>query len=206
MPPPRLPPTPLRRAVVAAAPAADSLWCNLAPRLLCSRFCVGVVKIAEMMDDAAFAYSDTRNWVNRNKRKVCGGGALTKRKNVRSANGSRRKAARAAVIARGDPCWICGLPINYSLPAGNPEAAEVDELVPVSLGGSPYDQHNLAAAHRCCNCWRSNRSVAYVNVAKTAIARDFGWCTPAQFVRLAKAYEVKTKWTRHGVWPTVADW
>jgi len=137
---------------------------------------------------------------------VCGGGALTKRKNVRSANGSRRKAARAAVIARGDPCWICGLQIDYSLPAGNPEAAEVDELVPVSLGGSPYDQHNLAAAHRCCNCWRSNRSAAYVNVTKTAVARDFGWCTPEQFVRLAKAYETKTKWTRHGVWPTVADW
>lgn len=48
---------------------------------------------------------------------------------------------------------------------------EVDELVPVSrywIGGyrSPEqcaaDYGNLAAAHRACNQWRSNKSVAEV--------------------------------------------
>lgn len=34
---------------------------------------------------------------------------------------------------------------------------EVDEIVPVSLGGSPVDRGNVAAAHRICNQKRGNR-------------------------------------------------
>jgi len=39
---------------------------------------------------------------------------------------------------------------------------EVDELIPVSKGGSPVDYDNVAAAHRCCNGWRGNKSVEEV--------------------------------------------
>ena len=34
---------------------------------------------------------------------------------------------------------------------------EVDEIVPVSLGGDPLDFANVAAAHRICNQRRGNK-------------------------------------------------
>ena len=77
-------------------------------------------------------------------------------------------------MAEGRGCWICrafGRPdaIDYSLPARHPRSFELDELVPVSKGGSPIDYGNVDAAHRECNNWRGNRSVAQV----LAIAREF---------------------------------
>lgn len=66
--------------------------------------------------------------------------------------------------------------IDYSLKFPHPYSFELDELVPVSkywLGGYPnaiacaLDYENLAATHRCCNQWRSNRTVDEVmRVAK----------------------------------------
>ena len=84
--------------------------------------------------------------------------------NPRRANGTRRDAVRKWLRSQGRPCWICrafGRPghIDYSLPAGHPLSFEVDELVPVSKGGSPFDRANVDAAHRRCNQWRGNRSV-----------------------------------------------
>jgi hypothetical protein len=58
--------------------------------------------------------------------------------------------------------------IDYSLRFPHPYSFVVDELVPVSkywLGGYPsaeaaaLDYKNLAAAHKCCNEWRSNKTV-----------------------------------------------
>lgn len=92
--------------------------------------------------------------------------------NPRYANGSARRKARARLKAEQRGCWICrafGRPdrIDYDLPAGHPGAFEVDELIPVSKGGSPTAYDNLEAAHRACNEWRGNRSVAEViNIAK----------------------------------------
>ena len=96
--------------------------------------------------------------------------------NPRYSNGSRRRANRARLKAEGRGCWICRAfgrddTIDYSLPARHPRSFEMDELVPVSkywLGGYPTkqacadDYSNLDAAHRRCNQWRSNKSVAQV--------------------------------------------
>lgn len=84
--------------------------------------------------------------------------------NARSRNGNARRKVVRWLRAQGRPCWICqafgrDATIDYSLPAGNPLSFECDELVPVSRGGSPYDPANVAATHRCCNQWRSNKSV-----------------------------------------------
>lgn len=103
---------------------------------------------------------------------------MAKGANPRSRNGAARRKAVARLRAEGRPCWICeafGRPsaIDYSLPAGHPLSFECDELVPVSLGGSPTDPANLAAAHRRCNEWRSNRSVAWV-MERAAGARQRG--------------------------------
>ena len=87
--------------------------------------------------------------------------------NVRNKNGNARRKLRTWLKAQGRPCWICrafGRPaeIDYSLPARHPWSFEVDELVPVSKGGDPLDRNNVDAAHRCCNQWRGNKSVAEV--------------------------------------------
>ena len=84
--------------------------------------------------------------------------------NPRYTRGVARAKLRARLKAEGRGCWICrafGRPdaIDYSLPARHPRSFEVDELVPVSLGGSPIDYANVDAAHRECNIWRSNKTV-----------------------------------------------
>ncbi len=72
-------------------------------------------------------------------------------------NGSRRRKLRARLKALGNPCAICGQAIDYSLPAHHPLAFEVDEIIPVSLGGDELDWTNLQAAHRICNQRKGNR-------------------------------------------------
>lgn len=108
--------------------------------------------------------------------------------NPRRAYGHRRDALRARVLGRGDPCWICGLPIDPTEPNLSPYQGVVDELVPVSKGGSPLDPGNCAPAHRCCNAWRSDKPVALVclvqaRVASLGVSRDpLAWCALARRV------------------------
>lgn len=71
--------------------------------------------------------------------------------NPRYANGNARRKLRARIRSLGLPCAICGRPIDYSLPAGHPMSYELDEVVPVSRGGSPTDPRNVQPAHRICN-------------------------------------------------------
>lgn len=104
----------------------------------------------------------------------------------------RRRSGRDALVRRvkalGEPCWICGLPIDAALPAGHPLAFELDELVPVSKGGSPVDFENCRGAHRCCNQWRGNRSVDQVRLARANVRARFGpWPSALAFVEGARA-------------------
>lgn len=78
--------------------------------------------------------------------------------NPRRTNGSRRTKLRTRVAAMGLPCALCGQPIDYSLPAGDPMSYELDEVVPVSKGGDPYDPSNVQPAHRVCNQRKGNRT------------------------------------------------
>lgn len=71
--------------------------------------------------------------------------------NPRRANGHKRDKIRKRIAARGEPCAICGKPIDYSLPAGDEYAFEVDEIVPVRDGGNPLDIRNCRPTHRKCN-------------------------------------------------------
>ena len=104
----------------------------------------------------------------------------------------RRRAGRDALVRRvralGQPCWICGLPIDPTLPAGHPLAFELDELVPVSKGGSPVDFENCRGAHRACNQWRQARSVASVIAVRDEVRRRLGpWRSALAFVEGARA-------------------
>ena len=87
--------------------------------------------------------------------------------NVRYADYQGRVNTRRWLRSQGRPCWICRAfgrsgSIDYSLPARHPLSFEMDELVPVSKGGSPTSRSNVDATHRCCNEWRSNKSVEEV--------------------------------------------
>lgn len=77
--------------------------------------------------------------------------------NPRRTNGTKRNKLRARVKAQGLPCALCGLPIDYSLPPGDPMSYELDEIVPVSLGGDPYDIDNVQPTHRICNQRKGNK-------------------------------------------------
>ena len=108
----------------------------------------------------------------------------------RYANGARRRALVARVRAIGEPCHICGLPIPPDAPPGTPLAFELDELVPVSKGGSPIDPANTVGSHRVCNQWRSNKSVDLVTRIKADVLKRFGhWSSPLQFVEMARSIQ-----------------
>ena len=76
--------------------------------------------------------------------------------NPRCRNGAARRRVRKYVLENFDICALCGKPVDKTLPAGHPMAAEVDEIIPVSLGGSPYRRDNVQLAHRICNQRKGN--------------------------------------------------
>ena len=98
--------------------------------------------------------------------------------NPRRTNGSRRDRVRRRVLAEEDDCHLCGQSVDKSLtmdwgnhgprcegdgcPGCVPHMmrGEVDEIIPVSRGGSPYDRDNCRLAHRACNLAKSNNAPA----------------------------------------------
>lgn len=95
--------------------------------------------------------------------------------NPRYANGSLRRKLRARLAAEGRPCALCGRPIDYSLPARDPMSFEVDEVVPVSRGGSPYDYENLQPTHRICNQRKGNRMPGDASARGLPVVRSREW-------------------------------
>lgn len=81
--------------------------------------------------------------------------------NPRYANGHRRRQLRARVLAAETHCgweW-CEWPddpIDKTLDFLDPMAGEVDEIIPVSLGGDPLARSNTRLIHRICNQRRGN--------------------------------------------------
>lgn len=90
--------------------------------------------------------------------------------NPRNANGHRRRQLRARVLAEEDTCGICGQPVDKTLRTPHPGSPEVDEIIPVSLGGSPLQRSNVRLAHRLCNQRRGNTLPAAGSPAPTATA------------------------------------
>ena len=118
----------------------------------------------------------------------------------RYANGARRRALVARVRAIGEPCHICGLPIPPDAPPGTPLAFELDEIVPVSKGGSPIDPANVAPSHRCCNAWRGNKLIDRVAAIRAEVRSRFGpWPSALAFVEGARAVSKHVKGRASGV-------
>lgn len=76
--------------------------------------------------------------------------------NPRRSNSTKRNALRKRVLREEDTCGICFKPVDVTLPHGTPESPEVDEIIPVSKGGDPYDRKNCRLTHRLCNQKRGN--------------------------------------------------
>jgi 5-methylcytosine-specific restriction endonuclease McrA len=73
------------------------------------------------------------------------------RRDPRKRHGQLRAIMRKRVFDCYESCGICGHPVDKTLVKGLPLSPEIDEIIPVSRGGSPYDFENLQLAHRSCN-------------------------------------------------------
>lgn len=90
--------------------------------------------------------------------------------NPRYANSAKRNEIRRWVLATQDVCALCGKPVDKTLTTyidpkdgkkkRHPMSAEVDEIVPLSLGGSPISRDNVQLAHRICNQRKGNKTSA----------------------------------------------
>ena len=80
------------------------------------------------------------------------------------------------------PCAICGKPIDYELTTWtdpkdgkvkpHPMRFEVDEIIPVALGGSPFEWSNLQPAHRKCNQSKGKLTMAQQSVGNDPSAKS----------------------------------
>lgn len=76
------------------------------------------------------------------------------------------------VLYEEDHCHLCGGWVDTTMRAHQPGSPEVDEIIPVSKGGSPVDRDNCRLAHRACNRDRSNEDL------DTYLARRNGTARP----------------------------
>ena len=89
--------------------------------------------------------------------------------NPRRTNGSRRDKLRRRVLREESRCHLCDQWVDVRLPHGLPGSPEVDEIIPVTYGGSPYDRANCRLAHRWCNRLRWHGPIA---LARQRLADD----------------------------------
>ena len=80
--------------------------------------------------------------------------------NPRRANGHRRDQVRRQVLREEHDCWLCGEPVDKTLPPFLPGSPEVDEVVPIAEGGDPIDRSNCRLSHRLCNVRRGQQTKA----------------------------------------------
>ena len=70
---------------------------------------------------------------------------------------AQARTFRTRCADQSRPCWLCGKPIDYSLPAAHPESFCVDHAAPISRRPElAEDPANFRPAHRDCNERRGN--------------------------------------------------
>lgn len=95
-----------------------------------------------------------------------------------NGNGHRRRELVKRVKAEESTCALCGERVDKTLTMTlgahgpkcpgtpctgcqpHPMRGEVDEDLPRSRGGSPYDRANCHLLHRKCNQWKSSMTLA----------------------------------------------
>lgn len=105
-------------------------------------------------------------------------------RNWKAREGIRQKVKRR--VLAGEPCALCGKQIDLSLPQTfvdpkdgkckrAPWSFEVDEIVPVSLGGDPIDPANVQPAHRLCNQRKGNGTHARIAPKSIKASTSKAW-------------------------------
>ena len=97
---------------------------------------------------------------------------------LHNANGHRRRELRKRVLAEETHCALCDRPLDKTLTMDwgkhsqrcsdpeckgcipHPRRVEVDEDIPRSRGGSPYDRANTHAMCRECNQFKGALTLA----------------------------------------------
>lgn len=67
--------------------------------------------------------------------------------------------ARAHVVATQTVCWICGRPVDKTLPGRHPLGPSADHVHPLGRGGPLLDPANLRLAHLRCNSSKKDRVI-----------------------------------------------
>lgn len=72
-------------------------------------------------------------------------------------------------LRRGQPnCYLCGDPIDYTLPHLHPREFVADHVIPLTLGGDD-DITNKKPSHRCCNAAKAGRLIAPIVRRSTSL-------------------------------------
>jgi 5-methylcytosine-specific restriction endonuclease McrA len=87
----------------------------------------------------------------------------------RGRTGRPWRRIRAQILTDSQTCWLCGHPIDLTLPATDPMSATVDHVLPLAAGGDPLDPHNLRPAHRVCN-GRKGKKIRNTKSSRTSRA------------------------------------
>ena len=81
---------------------------------------------------------------------------LTYSQRVRKDRRWLKARALCIRLRQDDLCYLCKRPIDFTLKGGDPMSLEVDHIVPLTMGGAPFDQENLACTHKICNGRKSD--------------------------------------------------
>lgn len=97
--------------------------------------------------------------------------------NPRYANGHRRRELRKSLLAVGGTCPWPGCPwpgqeFDRALHHLDDRAPVVDEIVPISRGGSPLTRENTRLLHRWCNQQRGDGRRERKASATAVVASD----------------------------------
>lgn len=76
-----------------------------------------------------------------------------------NANGHRRRKAVAKQKRASKVCYLCGGPIDVTLPKEHPMSFQLDHRLALAAGGDPWDPTNHGSTHRACNRAKSDRPV-----------------------------------------------
>jgi 5-methylcytosine-specific restriction endonuclease McrA len=79
-----------------------------------------------------------------------------------------------SLIPRAILCAICHRPLVHGAPARSRYSPSVDHIVPISLGGDPFDRANLRVVHYGCNASRGNGRRG----RRTPQTTSRGWFSP----------------------------
>lgn len=99
--------------------------------------------------------------------------------NPRKTNGHRRRQEQARWRASGAPCYICGQPIDYTIPSTEPMGFVIDETIPIALGGRVCHA-NSGPAHRWCNRIKGTHTLAWAQTEVKRILNKHHGTPPAK--------------------------